>query len=82
LWDTRVGPAGNGCCIGSPESPAFANGVVYTGGGDGRLHAFDAATGASRRSAFVGSELAGSPVISRGRVYVSSVDGSAAFGLP
>ena len=52
----------------------MANGVVYVGGFDGRLYAFDPGTGAKLWSAKTSSAIKSSPAISDGVVYVGSED--------
>jgi outer membrane protein assembly factor BamB len=54
---------------------AVANGIVYAGSGDGRLHAFDALNGSSLASVNVGDPVS-TPAIVDGTVYVSSFRGA------
>jgi len=48
--------------------------VVYLGGYDKNLHAFDADTGASLWTAKTGGDVISSPVVADGVVYVGSDD--------
>ena len=66
------------------SSPAVANGVVYSGGGDPYLYALDAETGAVLwRGQTMGQPVAGSPVVADGVVYIESNDGHLyVFSLP
>jgi outer membrane protein assembly factor BamB len=65
------------------SSPAVANGVVYVGAGDDKLHAFDAARGTKLWTATTGASVDSSPTVANGMVYVGSADGKLyAFGLP
>jgi outer membrane protein assembly factor BamB len=55
--------------------PAVADGAVYVGGMDGRVRAFDAATGERRWARDVGSGgVPGPPVVGDGRLYVVDSD--------
>ncbi|HEY4936707.1 MAG TPA: PQQ-binding-like beta-propeller repeat protein, partial [Puia sp.] len=56
------------------SSPAYNNGIVYIGGQDNNLYAFDAESGAMRWSAATGDTINSSPAISNGIVYVGSSD--------
>ena len=65
------------------SSPAVANGVVYEGFGDGRLYAFDAATGQRRWSGITQDSQSANPIgmwsspaVANGVVLVASGDGS------
>jgi outer membrane protein assembly factor BamB len=64
------------------QSPAEANGVVYSGGHDGVLYVFDERSG--KELAALGADSALSPpVIAGGMVFVASSAGTLyAFGLP
>jgi len=71
------------------SSPAVANGFVYVGSQDGKLYAFDAATGGQPKwSAFASSApkkqgIDSSPAVANGFVYIGSQDGRLyAFSLP
>ncbi len=57
------------------SSPAVANGVVYVGSSDGKLYAFDAATGTQKWAVPTGSAIYSSPAVLDGVVYVGSEDG-------
>ncbi len=57
------------------SSPAFGNGTVYVGSGDGRLYAMDASDGSIEWSFATGDNIASSPLLSNGVVYVGSTDG-------
>jgi outer membrane protein assembly factor BamB len=64
------------------STPAIANGVVYLGGTDG-MRAFDATTGALLWQSVATAQFNGSPAVSDGVVYASTVAGVVyAFGLP
>jgi outer membrane protein assembly factor BamB len=57
------------------SSPAIADGVVFVGSDDHRLHAVDAATGAARWIYVTGDDITSSPAVSAdGVVYVGSWD--------
>ena len=57
------------------SSPAVANGVVYVGSDDGRLHAFG--TGGGRLwSRWVGARVRSSPAVAGSLVYIGSDDGN------
>jgi outer membrane protein assembly factor BamB len=71
--------------VGTIGSVSVAGGAVYISGGDGKLYAFDAAgvtncNGASPRfcdplwSATTGAQVAGTPAVAGGVVYVASSD--------
>ena len=74
------------------SSPAIAGGVVYVGSNDGRLYAFDLATGATRWSRDLGAPVNASPAVDGGRVFVqtragvlyglSAADGSVRWRVP
>ena len=62
------------------SSPAVANGMVYVGSGDGKLYAFDAATGVQKWTSSAGIDTGdtiyfSSPAVANGVVYVGSTDG-------
>lgn len=57
------------------SSPAVVNGTVYVGSMNGRMFAFDAATGDERWSFETGGPVQGSPAVAGGVVYVTSRDG-------
>lgn len=56
------------------SSPAFSNGAVYFGSGDGTVYALDAITGALRWSFKTGDVVHSSPAVANGLVYVGSWD--------
>jgi outer membrane protein assembly factor BamB len=57
--------------------PAVANGLVYVGAQDGKLYAFDAATGDQPKwVASTGGAIDSSPAVVNGFVYVGSQDGN------
>jgi len=64
--------ATTGSVVGS--SPAVANGVVYVGSEDGRVYAFNAATGSTLWTATTGSAVDSSPAVANGVVYFGSYD--------
>ena len=55
-------------------APAFADGRLYAGGGDGRFYAIDAATGAVVWSAPAGGDVWSAPAVADGTVYVGNRD--------
>jgi len=56
------------------SSPTYSNGIVYIGGQDNNLYAFDAETGAVKWTAPTGDTINSSPAVSGGIVYVGSSD--------
>ncbi len=56
------------------SSPAIANGKVYVGADDNKLHCVDAATGAPIWNYTTGNELRNTAAIVEGRVYIGSED--------
>jgi len=71
-WQTTAGPNS-----GFPSTPTIANGVVYySDGGPGKIHAFNASTGALLWTS--GPEVTGAihatPIVVNGRVFASSYD--------
>jgi outer membrane protein assembly factor BamB len=66
--------------------PRFADGIVYAGGADGRVHAVEAKTGSVRWTFLSGGGVRVRPVVHAGVVYFQADDGflyalSAASGL-
>ena len=57
------------------SSPAYTNGVVVFGSGDGHVYAVDARTGKVRWRADAGGRVRSSPAIADGSVYAGSADG-------
>jgi eukaryotic-like serine/threonine-protein kinase len=57
------------------SSPTIAEGVVYVGGGDGKVHAVELATGRPRWAHATGHRVRSSPAVVDGRVFVGSFDG-------
>jgi eukaryotic-like serine/threonine-protein kinase len=57
------------------SSPAFVDGVVYFGAGDGRVYAVDAATGKEKWHAQTGGRVRSSPALDTRNVYVGAADG-------
>ncbi len=57
------------------SSPTVANGTVYVGGGDGKVHAVDLATGQPRWAHPTGHRVRSSPAVADGSVFVGSFDG-------
>jgi outer membrane protein assembly factor BamB len=60
------------------SSPAVAGGAVYAGSNDGKLYAFDAATGAPKAgwtNPSTGGGIISSPAVAGGVVYAGSSDG-------
>ncbi|REJ74040.1 MAG: hypothetical protein DWQ36_09160 [Acidobacteria bacterium] len=62
---------------GSPQwaGPVFADGLVYSGGEDGRLHALDAASGQRRWSFLAAGAIRSRATISKGVLYLAADDG-------
>jgi len=58
-----------------PTAPVAAGGLVFVGGQDGIVRAFDAATGKTQWTAYTGGGIAFPPTIWKGRAFVSSGDG-------
>ena len=58
-----------------PTAPVAAGGLVFTGGPDGIVRAFDAAGGDLQWKAYTGGAIRISPTIWKGRVLVGSGDG-------
>jgi outer membrane protein assembly factor BamB len=61
--------------LGLSSSPGAADGLVVVGGLEGDVLALDAATGAVKWQAKVGSEVLAAPAIGQGFVLVRSIDG-------
>ena len=57
------------------SSPAYGNGTIYVGSGDGSLHALDAEDGATLWMFPTDGSITSSPLLSNGVIYVSSNDG-------
>jgi outer membrane protein assembly factor BamB len=57
------------------SSPAVADGIVYVGAEDRRLHAFDAVVGTQLWTSQTGGIIDSAPAVGNGRVYVSAQDG-------
>ena len=58
------------------SSPAYADGVVYFGSGDGRVYAVDAGSGEVRWRFATGGRVRSSPAVVEGRIFVGSADGT------
>ena len=58
--------------IGDDLNPAHATGVVYVGGSDGAMHAFDAATGKERWTYRTKGPIGGAPVYNEGLLYFAN----------
>lgn len=56
------------------SSPAVADGTVYVGGPDARVHAIDAASGEREWAFWTWNTVSGDPVVAGGVVYVASDD--------
>ena len=56
-------------------APVTAGGMVFVSGADGIVRAFDAASGATRWSAYTGGSVRIPPTLSNGRAFVGSGDG-------
>ena len=57
------------------SSPAYIDGTVIVGAGDGGVYALDAATGRRKWRASTEGRVRSSPAVANGRVYVGSNDG-------
>jgi outer membrane protein assembly factor BamB len=60
-----------------PTAPVVAGGLVFVGGDDGAVRAFDARSGASVWREYTGGRIFYPPTIADGRVFVGSGDGRA-----
>ncbi|MHC4395551.1 MAG: outer membrane protein assembly factor BamB family protein [Planctomycetota bacterium] len=58
-----------------PTAPVTAGGLIFVGGSDGIVRAFDAATGKTQWTAYTGGAIVFPPTIWKGRALVSSADG-------
>ena len=58
------------------SSPAWSDGLVVFGSGDGQVYAVDDGSGAVRWRFGTGGRVRSSPAIANGRVYVGSMDGT------
>jgi len=58
-----------------PTTPVAAGGLVFVGGEDGIVRAFDAASGQPRWTAYTGGAVRYAPTIADGRALVGSADG-------
>jgi len=56
----------------SKVTPTVADGVVYVGANDGRLHAFQVETGKTLWSVHTGAEILAQPLVEGDRVYVAN----------
>ena len=68
-WECRLAPAV------TPTAPVAAGGLLFLGGSDGAVRAYDAATGAVRWTAWTGGAIRYPPTIAGGRAFVGSGDG-------
>jgi outer membrane protein assembly factor BamB len=57
------------------SSPAFVDGMIVVGAGDGGIYALDAATGRRKWRAQTEGRVRASPAVANGRVYAGSYDG-------
>ena len=57
------------------SSPAYVDGTIVVGAGDGGVYALDAATGKQRWRAQTEGRVRASPAVANGRVYAASFDG-------
>ena len=57
------------------SSPAYVNGTVVVGAGDGGVYALDAMTGKQKWRAQTDGRVRASPAVANGRVYAASYDG-------
>jgi outer membrane protein assembly factor BamB len=65
----------DGTRLGISSSPGVGDGLVVVGGLEGDVLALDAATGAVKWRAKVGSEILSAPAVGQGLVLVRSIDG-------
>lgn len=65
-WRAAVGP--------TESSPLVANGLVYIGDWNGKVHALDAATGAARWTFQTGGKVKSAAALADGRVVIGSYD--------
>ncbi len=75
-WVAYTNPASPTKQRGIASSPAVADGLVYASSRDGRLYAFDIATGHQRWVASTKGVIDSSPAVANGVVYVGSHDGN------
>lgn len=66
-WDVPTVARGGGAC-----PPALANGLVYTGGADGLVHGFDAATGTAHWELRLPAAITSGLAVADGRVFVAA----------
>lgn len=57
------------------SSPAYVDGTIVVGAGDGGVYALDAATGKQKWRAQTEGRVRASPAVANGRVYAGSFDG-------
>ena len=57
------------------SSPAYVDGMIVVGSGDGGIYALDAATGRKKWRAQTEGRVRASPAVANGRVYAGSYDG-------
>jgi outer membrane protein assembly factor BamB len=57
------------------SSPAYVDGTIVVGAGDGGIYALDAATGKRKWRAQTEGRVRASPAVANGRVYAGSYDG-------
>jgi outer membrane protein assembly factor BamB len=72
VWSAATGPTEEGI----NSSPAVVDGIAYVGSDDGRLWAFDAATGAVVWSRATEGQVRSAPGVDGGLVIVGSSDGT------
>jgi outer membrane protein assembly factor BamB len=60
----------------SESSPVYAHGTVYFGTTDGRVHAFDAATGRPRWTFTTSGAVKASPALANGRLFIGDYGGT------
>lgn len=75
LWFSST--MGGGDVISSYITPAVDNGMVFAAGGDNRVYAFDAQTGATRWIFTPNAQMLSSQTVANGNVYVTCRDGHA-----
>jgi outer membrane protein assembly factor BamB/glyoxylase-like metal-dependent hydrolase (beta-lactamase superfamily II) len=85
VWRYELGGSRGGRVLPHPQvfdwdwrgaTPLLADGTVYLGGADGRMHAIDAASGAARWVHAGGSRIRQGAALEDGRLYYGAEDGT------
>lgn len=74
VWRALMGAASKSTPAASKSTPAVTLDTVYVGANDGRLRAYDRATGRLKWDMKTGGAIAGQPLAANGRVIVGSED--------